>query len=184
MVAKLHGAISKKGTGGRVAQQDDAIAFSTVKDGFYYYGLWTSGNFNAGITNTNTASTLGGAWDTSSTDLIKQINTVKRVIHRNCGVMPDRFVTSNDVWTDGIMIYDAIQAGLQATQKPAGASDFENAKNIISSFFGLEGAIDVTLFDSANVSSTITPTYLFPKSVLVYVSNARVDRIKAMRFGF
>jgi len=144
----------------------------------------TSGNFNAGITNTNTASTLGGAWDTSSTDLIAQINTVKRVIHRNCGVMPDRFVTSMDVWTDGIMINDAIQAGLQATQKAAGASDFENAKNIISAFFGLNGAIDNTLFDSANVNSTITPTYLFPKSVLVYVSNARVQRAKAMRFGF
>jgi len=144
----------------------------------------TSGNFNAGITNTNTASTLGGAWDTTSTDLIKQINTVKRVIHRNCGVMPDRIVVSNDVWTDGIMINDAIQAGLQATQKPAGASDFENAKGIFSAFFGLNGAVDNTLYDAANVKSTINPTYLFPKSVLVFVSNARVQRIKAMRFGF
>ena len=144
----------------------------------------TSGNFNAGITNTNTASTLGGAWDTSSTDLIKQINTVKRVIHRNCGVMPDRIVTSMDVWTDGIMINDAIQAGLQATQKAAGASDFENSKAIFASFFGLDGAVDVTLHDAANVNSTINPTYLFPKSVLVYVSKAQVMRAKAMRFGF
>lgn len=143
-----------------------------------------SGSFNAGVTNTNTASTLGGAWDTSSTDLIKQINTVKRVILRNCGVMPDRIVTGMDVWTDGVMINDAIQAGLQAQQKPAGASDFENAKAIFSSFFGLDGAVDVTLYDTANPSKTTVPNFLFPKSVLVYVSNHQMQRAKAMRFGF
>lgn len=144
----------------------------------------TSGSFNAGVTNTNTASTLGGAWDTSSTDLIKQVNTAKRVILLNSGVVADRIATSMDVWTNGIMINDGIQAGLGNMQKAAGASDFENAKAIFRGFFGLDGAVDTTVYDSANVEATDSNAFLFPKSVLIFASKVAVDRAKAMRFGF
>lgn len=144
----------------------------------------TSGNYTAGITNTTTAAAGEGAWDTSSNDIIKEVNSMKEVVFRNCGVMPDRIAMNMNVWTNGVMVNDAIQAGLQATLLPAGLSDFENVKSICATFFGLEGAVDNTLYDSANVNSTIIPTYLFPKSVLVFVSNKRLQRVKAMRLGF
>ena len=144
----------------------------------------TSGNFTAGITNTTTAAAGEGAWDTSSNNIIKEVNDMKLVVLKNCGVVPDRIAFGMEVWSNGVMVNDAIQAGLQATSRPAGLSDFENVKSICSTFFGLEGAVDSTLYDSANVSSTITPTFLFPKSVLVFVSNQRLQRIKAMRLGF
>lgn len=144
----------------------------------------TSGNYTAGITNTSAASAGEGVWDTSSTDIVQQVNLLKEVVFRNCGVIPDRIAFNMNVWTKGVMKNDAILAGLQATQRPAGLSDFENVKSICATFFGLEGAVDNTLYDSANVTGTFTPTYLFPNSVLVFVSQKRLQRVKAMRLGF
>jgi hypothetical protein len=143
----------------------------------------TSGNFDAATTNTNTAATLGGAWDTSSTDIVGQIATVKQVIHKNCGVMPDRIVLGSDVWFKGILVNDNIIAGLQAQQKAGGLQDFDPVKAVCRTFFDLDGAVDTTLYDSANPGTTQSMGYLFGTNVLVFVSNARIERVKAMRLG-
>lgn len=148
----------------------------------------TGGNFNGATTNTSTAAAgigglLGGAWDTSSTDIVGQVGLMKQVVQKNCGVMPDRIVIGADPWYKGILINDNIIAGLQAQQKAGGLQDFDPVKAICRTFFDLDGAVDNTLSDTANPAITESMAYLFGTNVLVYVSNARIQRVKAMRLG-
>jgi len=158
------------------AYANDAITIAT-----------TSGNYAASITNTTTAAgaaAYGGAWDTSSTDIIRQVAAIKQVIHKNCGVKPDRIAMGQDVWTNGVLTNDDILAGLQAQQKSGGLEDFDSVKAICRTYFGLDGAVDDTIYDSANPAATDSNAYLFGKNVVVFVSKAQVARVKAMRFGF
>jgi len=147
----------------------------------------TTGNYNAGTTNTSTAAAVaqfGGIWTIASTQIVQQVNFIKRVIHLNSGVMPDSMVIGMDGWVNGILRNDDILAGLQAQQKSAGLIDFDPVQAIGRTFFDLDLRVDTTIHESANPTATSSPAYLFGSNAVIFVSNRKLQRAKALRFGF